>query len=331
VRALEGWAEVEALIKNVGAPPTPAPAPTAVTKAAAPDLERPVEPIKRAAEPAPAKTPPAPAFEEEPLPATFSGVEPAGLVYDAVSRRFIIANRAENNLIIYDDVFKRATSMVSAESAGFFGLRAIEIDAHRGDLWVVNSSADRGATVHKLQLVSGRVLFEVPMPAELAPAALVDAAVRDDGQVLLLDAQGGRILGVSPGHRNVDRIASIDIEAPTSLALANGKVVFVAHRKGLLRVDVAARTVGAVRNAPAGLVRIRSIPNGLVGVQTDDTGVRLVRLRLDPSGGRVVRADVLDPTPSISDPAGITVANGFVYYVTTAGGAPAIRRVRTAK
>jgi hypothetical protein len=31
------------------------------------------------------------------------------------------------------------------------------------------------------------------------------------------------------------------------------------------------------------------------------------------------------------DPSGLTVANGFVYYVTASGGAAAIRRVRLAK
>jgi hypothetical protein len=333
VRALAGWPEIEALIEGVEAPPAVAPetAPPVVATPVTPREERRVEPSKPAAEPTPSKALPAATFEDEPLPSTLAGVEPAGLVYDAVSRRFIIGNRAENNLIIYDDVFKRATSMVSAESAGFFGLRAIEIDPHRGDLWVVNSSADRGATVHKLQLVSGRVLFEAPLPTELAPATLVDAAVREDGQVLLLDTQGRRILGVSAGHRNLERITAIDVDAPTSLALANGKVVFVAHRKGLLRVDVAGRTAAPVRNAPAGLVRIRAVPNGLVGFQVEDKGVRLLRLRLDSRGERVTRTDVLDATASIPDPPGITVANGFVYYVTTAKGASAIRRVRAAK
>jgi hypothetical protein len=349
VRALPAWPEVEALIKDAEAPPAPAPAaapaPAGAKKITESKPEPPVDSPKASVEspkasiesrkaPAasrPAETAPAATFEDEPLPSTLSSIDAAGLVYDAVSRRFIIGNRAENNLIIYDDVFKRATSMVSAESAGFFGLRTIEIDPYRGDLWVVNSSAERGAIVHKLQLVSGRVLFEVPLPPELAPAALVDAAVREDGQVLLLDAEGRRILGLSPGHRNLERITTIEADVPTSLAIANGKGIFVAHRKGLVRIDATGRAPAAVRNAPAGLMRIRPIPNGLVAVQSDEKSSRLVRLRLDASGGRVARTDVLDATASISAPAAITVANGFVYYVTKTGGTLAIRRVRATK
>lgn len=331
VRALAGWPEVEALIKNVESPSVPTPEPAAVAKAVAPKVERPVEPTKAAAEPTASKAAPAPTFEEEPLPSTFSGVEPAGLVYDAVSRRFIIGNRAGNNLIIYDDVFKRATNMVGAESAGFHGLSAMEIDPHRGDLWVANSSAARGATLHKLQLVSGRVLFELPVPADLGPATVVDAAVRTDGQVLLLDSQGRRLLAVPPTHRAVERVMSIDVEEPVSLALSNGTVAFVAHREGLLRVDLSTRTAVRVRSAPTGLIRIRTAGHSLVGVQAGDKGVRLVRLRLDPAAAKVARLEVLDAAASMPDPSGMTVANGFVYYVTATDGAAAIRRIRAPK
>jgi hypothetical protein len=252
-------------------------------------------------------------------------------VYDAVSRRFIIGNRNENNLIVYDDVFKRATNMVGAESAGFYGLSAIEIDTQRGDLWVANSSVARGATLHKLQLVSGRVLFELPLPGDLGPATLVDAAVRTDGQVLLLDSQGRRLLAVSPAHRAVERVMSIDVEAPVSLALSNGKFAFVAHREGLLRVDLSTRTAVRVRSAPTGLIRIRTAGKSLVAVQAGEKGLRLVRLRLDAAAATIARLDVIDSAAAMPDPSGITVANGFVYYLTETGGAAAIRRVRAAK
>ena len=114
-----------------------------------------------------------------------------------------------NKLVIFDDVFKQVTDMAGAESAGFFGLTALEIDRRRGDLWVANSSAERGASLHKLQLVSGRVLFEVPVPTDLGPTTVVDIAVLGDGEVLVLDEQGApaartlaRTTGVSDDRGN---------------------------------------------------------------------------------------------------------------------------------
>ena len=331
VRALAGWAELEALIKNEGKLPIAtapeAAAPAAVSKGNPP----PAATSSSAAAKAVAAEP---AFENELLPSTLTSIQPAGLAYDAVSRRFIIANRAENSLVIYDDVFKRATSMASAESTGFYGVSAMAIDPHRGDLWVANSSAVRGATLHKLQLVSGRVLFEVPFPPELGPVTLVDTAVRTDGQVFVLDAQGRRILTIPPSHRAVERIMSLNVDSPVSLALSNGgneKAAFVAHRGGLLRLDLANRTAVPVRGAPSGLVRIRASGSIVFAVQAEEGAFRLLRLRLDAPATKVVRAETLDPAASMPDPSGITVANGFVYYVTATGGTAAIRRVPAAK
>ena len=323
VRALAGWAELEALVKNEGKLPM-AIAPASVATPARTSAREPKSAstdVRRAE----------PAFEIEALPSTLQSIQPAGLVYDAVSRRFIIGDRAENSLVIYDDVFKRATSMVSADSAGFYGLSAIAIDPHRGDLWVANSSAVRGAALHKLQLVSGRVLFEVPFPPELGPVTLVDIAVRTNGQVLVLDAQGRRILAISPSHRTVERIASLNVDGPVSLALSNEKSAFVAHPGGLLRVDLTNRTAVPVRGAPSGLVRIRAVGSMIVAVQAEKSDLRLLRLRLDSAAAKILRSETLDPAASMPDPSGITVANGFVYYVTATGDAASIRRVRAAK
>ena len=329
VRALAGWADLEALIKNEGKVPIPtAPAaatPVVVPKENSPSAARPASGASKDA------TPAGPAYENEALPSTLTSIQPAGLVYDSVSRRFIIGNRAENSLVIYDDVFKRATSMVSADSAGFYGLTAIAIDPHRGDLWVANSSAVRGATLHKLQLVSGRVLFEVPFPSELGPVTLVDTAVRIDGRVFVLDAQGRRILAIAPLHRAVERVVSLNADSPVSLTLSNETSALVAHRGGLLRIDLTNRTAVPVRGAPAGLVRIRAVGSIVYAVQEEESALRLLRLRLDSRGTKVVRSDTLDPAASMPDPSGITVANGFVYYVTATGGAAAIRRVPAAK
>ena len=333
VRALSGWADLAAMLANVTTKP-------ADTPAAEPSKADRTPPERAASHPTDPPKAPEPAarieaardtaFEDEPLPSALASIEPAGLAYDAVSRRFIIGNRSENNLIVYDDVFKRGTNMVGAESAGFFGLSALEIDAQRGDLWVANSSAVRGATLHKLQLVSGRVLFELPLPADLGPATIVDAAVRPDGQVLLLDAQGRRILAVAATQRTVERLMSLDVEDPSSLTL-DGKFAFVAHRDGLLRLDLSNRTAAPVRDAPSGLRRIRAAGSRLVGIQRGETGWRLIRLRLDSGGAKITRSEILDANAAMPDPSGLTVANGFVYYVTATGSAAAIRRVRATK
>lgn len=321
VRSLPGWPEIEALLRPSPSPPSVSVAPAA-TKGTGP-----------APEPAPPERPPNPsaAPEEDALPAPLASVQPAGLAYDAVSRRFIVGDRRANKLVIFDEVFKRATDMVAADSAGFFGLSAIEIDRRRGDLWVANSSAVRGASLHKLQLVSGRVLFELAVPQELGPTTFVDAAVLADGHLLLLDAQGRRLLGLWPAQRAFKRAAVVDVEGATSLAATGDRVAYVAHREGVLRIDLSSGAATPLRDAPAGLLRIRAVRGGLIGVQTAGDAHRIVRLRLDAAGKRVNRIDVLDQAMTMPDPSAMTTVEGSICYITSVNGSPVMRRVKVGK
>lgn len=331
VRALAGWSDVEALLKGEPKTPGTGSPPAVVAKARDTLTSRPPtpEPDKVAAGTGALN----PNAEVLPLPLHLASIQPAGLAYDTVSRRFIVGDRHENKLVVFDAVFNRATDMVGAESAGFFGLAALEIDRRRGDLWVVNSSAARGASLHKLQLVSGRVLFEVAVQAELGPTTFVDLAVLADGHVLLLDAEGRRLLGVSPAERAFRRTAAVkfDVEGARSVASPGDRIAYVAHPDGILRVDLDARASAPVRNAPAGLLRIRADGRALIGVHSTTGGQRILRLRLDAAGRRVIAVDVLDGFAAMPDPSAITIADGVVYYVTSANGVPVIRRVKAHK
>lgn len=329
VRALPAWPEVEAMLAGRAGPapavdkapePVSAPPPPAAVVKAIPEAP---------AREAPARDAPAP--EEEPLPDLLASIQPAGLAYDVVSRRFIVGDRRQNKLVIFDDVFKRATDMIGAESAGFFGVAAVEIDGRRGDLWVANSSAVRGASLHKLQLVSGRLLFELAVPAELGPTRFADAAVLGDGRVLLLDTSGRRLLATTLAGRAFQRIAAVDVDAAASVAVFGGGTAYVAHRDGLLRVDLASRAAAPVLDAPAGLSRIRADRGALIGVQTAEAGHRILRVRLNAAGTKVTGVDVLDGAAAMLDPSGLTVADGVVCYIVSAQGAPAIRRIKARK
>jgi hypothetical protein len=329
VRALDGWPEVEAMLKAGGRPPdAPAETPAAPppTKAKAAKAERGDEAAR--AKPRAALPGAAAATDDESLPGDVGSIEPAGLAYDAVSRRFIVGDRHENKLVIFDDVFKRVTNMAGAESAGFFGLTALEIDRRRGDLWVANSSAGRGASLHKLQLVSGRVLFELPLPADLGPATVVDLAVLENGEVLLLDAQGRRLLGLSPGQRTFRTVVTTNVTDATSLASVGSGLAYVAHPRGLLRVDLAARTTTDVGNAPLDLRRIRPHAGQLIAIRSDEAGQRLIRLRLGGSGRTVTQMQVLDDHAEMPDASAMTNVDGVASYITASKGALVMRRKR---
>jgi hypothetical protein len=338
VRRLAGWAEVESLIAEVrarpAAPAAPAepPRPTRTT-----GVEPPAGRLAASSAPAPASAKPeaaaaAPPTAEEALRVSGILIEPVGLVYDDVSRRFIVGNRAANKLVVIDEVFNRVTDMVAAASGGFFGLTALEIDRRRGDLWVANS-ADGAAALHKLQLVSGRVLFAAQLPAESGAARFEALTVTPAGAVLALDSAGRRIFRVKSGTRTFERAAALDLTAPSGIAAADERMAFVSHAGGIARVDLASGTATPLRGASGvsldGLKRIWWVGGGLVGLQSAGADrLRIVRLPLDRQSGTVLAAQVLAADVSLPDATASAIGRNELYYLTIEDGAPVIRRVR---
>lgn len=350
-RALPGWAEVEALMagRTAESADTSAPASassTVTAPAAPPDISRTAEPPAaapasteaRASVPPPAITPEAsPAREPAVLPRQPAELQDAirfstdafvagGLAYDAVSRRFLFGDRMGRKLRVVGEGLEHDVDLVGAASAGFLAVQAIEIDARRGDLWVASADAGSGeAALHKLQLISGRLLQIFPAPAALTPAAPIDLAVSPAGAVFALDADGGRILRI---RRDGSRLESaMDVAVPRAASLSMGRaegILYVAHADGILRVDVERRTAAAV-TAPkdvslGGFERIRLHDGAIAGIQVDAQGERrVVRLELAPNGRIVRKATVYDaPIPGETGPTFVTVVGDDLCFVSGA-------------
>jgi len=359
-RELPGWPEVEALMEGVrrldaSARPTdpvsrsaaaaplrpelPAPSVSApAPPAPAPHTPAPAPPTATLAPPTPAPGPvtPAPRVPGDAATVRQAPVEvaarfsterfaPGGLAYDAVSRRFVFGDYAGRKLMVVAEGRDRTIDMVGARSAGFHRVMAIEIDARRGDLWVVSAVADGGAAaLHKLQLVSGRPLAIFAAPVELEPLELRDVAVTAAGAALVLDSLGGRVLVLEPGRKTLELLMRIEADDPASLTPAGDeRMAYVAHRSGIVRLDLKTRTTRDVVAAAGidlgGFDRLRWHRNGLVGAQTDQDGSRrIVRLELDRTGRSVTAATVIDTSlPADTGPTFATISGDDLYYMTT--------------
>ena len=165
------------------------------------------------------------------------------------------------------------------------------------------------ATLHKLQLVSGRVLARYEMPAGLAPVRAIDLTVTAAGAVVILDAAHNRLLVLRLGATAIESLADLQETAPASLVSAGrDSVVYVAHPNGISRVDLRTRSVAAV-TGPArmnlgSIEHLRRYGSELLGVQARPDGSRrLVRLLLDGAGQAVTRLRVVGmPLPRGSAP-----------------------------
>lgn len=324
MRALPGWAEVEAVEARVNA------AEPAADIRPVPNPGRSEEPTRPAAPPSTTErrgSSPGVAMAtpmEEAARFTTDRFVGAGLDYDAVSRRYLFGDRHGRKLRVVGEGLDHAVDLVRSESAGFLDVRALAIDTRRGDLWVASANAEgTTATLHKLQLVSGRPLMAVPFEVDDSPIVPVDLAVTADGAVLALDGSGG-LHRLRPGASAIETLVQLPVVRATSLApAASDGVWFVAHEAGLSRIDLPSRGVTALGSPKdvslVAFERIRAYRDGLVGIQADVDGVRrIVQLALNGSRRSVRTARSFDTRIEASaGPAFLAVSGDELSFVTT--------------
>jgi hypothetical protein len=247
-----------------------------------------------------------------------------GLAYDAVSGRFIVGDARERRLLVLGERSGRVSSLAGID-AGFNEIGALEIDAGEGDLWVVSTSSEsQTATVHKLQLISGRVLSAIPLPPELGTGRLADVAVTPQS-VLVLDAAGRRILRVAKKGKTLETAVRLPTSQVTSLAPAPDGIAYAAFDGGLLRIDLAAKSMSVVEPAQRVDVNrlswVRWLRGSLVGLQKDAGGaMRAVRIRLDDSGRSARALDVLDEGWVAAGPTSAALVGSTLHYLIRKSG-----------
>jgi hypothetical protein len=307
-RELEGWEEVARLVAssaaNVAAADTAGAVASAPAAAPPPKATAPVAPRRgRAAAAAPAGLAIETAgLEEDALRFSTDGFVASGLAYDAVSRRFVLGDQRGRKLRVVGEGLDHAVDLVRSESAGFLDVRALAIDARRGDLWVASADEPSAAgTLHRIQLISGRPLQTLPIGEKTQPVHPVDLAVAGGGSVFVLD-RDGRIFRVRPGRASTQLVAATGLTPALSLALgADDTVAYVAHAGGIVRVEMdRGRTADVSSTAELPLTSVeclRAHLDGFVALQRlPDGSRRLLRLQLNRTGRAVRAATVFDVT-----------------------------------
>ena len=334
VRQLPGWPELAVRLERLnrtdsgGAVAAPATSTSPSPPAPPPPPPPPVPPTSVRV---PAPPPPARAREATAPPAAealrFStrAFALGGFAYDVVSGRFLFGDRLGRKLIVVGESSSQPVDLVRAESAGFHEVAAIEIDEKRGDLWVASTDAGAG-TLHRLQLVSGRPLKAFPVPADREPVRLVDLAVTPAGSVLVLDAAGPQLFVLHPGDPSLESSVRIAANEPASVAAGSDeRTAYVAHRDGVSRIDLRARTATRV-TAPKGislarLERIRSYRNALIAVALDGDGARrIVRFDLNASGTAVTHATPLESSLPVAAETSVTISGDDLLYLVAVPG-----------
>ncbi len=268
----------------------------------------------------------------ESLRFTTAPFTPAGLAYDAVSRRFIVGDRDARKLAVVDEFSQNVANLASAQSTGFGRIAALEIDPRQGNLWVV-SADDPRTSLHKLQLVSGRSLGRYELPGRFGAARFTDVAAAGDSTVLVLDTGGHRLFRLEAKGQALELAATLPDQHATSVAPGANDLVYVAHDGGILVVDLVAHAVTPLSTAAgvdvSGIARLRWHKGSLIAVQQTGTGTyRAIRIALGRSGRTATGNHVLDGSLTTTDPTAATVSGGVLYYLAAGdGGEMIVRKV----
>ena len=322
---------VTALSAAIAAPPAATPAPTNEPPAAAPaPRAAAASSAAVAAVPAPAvvrRMPPLkPAIVEDAARFSTSPFTPAGIAYDAISRRFLFGDLSGRRLFVVGEGSDRTVDLVRADSAGFDDVTAIAIDPKRGDLWVASAAADGSSgAVHRLQLISGRALTKLAVPVQ-GSIRLSDLAVTGDGSLFILDSAAPRLLVLRPGASAVEPLMPLTTPNPISLAVDEaGQRAYVAHGEGIVRLDLQARRASPL-TAGNGIALtdfdyIHVYRDSLIGSQVQSDGSRgIVRLQLNGDRRAVSAATLIETFAADSDAAmEATISGDDLYYFNGAG------------
>ena len=182
------------------------------------------------------------------------------------------------------------------------------------------SSQSRSSTLHKLQLISGRVLASIPLPTDERPGRFTDVAVTPQS-ILVLDGEGRRVYRVAKKGRTLEMVARLAAPECSSLAPASDGVAYAAYDRGILRLDLTTRAMTVVEPAPQTESRGPAMDPLAPRVAHRDSGRRRRTVSLASHQARRLRPprarsiDVLDGNVALAGPTSATLSGGAVYYL----------------
>jgi hypothetical protein len=333
VRALPSWPELLDRIRAVAGAKDAAPAvkleaaaPPKPTEAATKNSASVTKPPAAAMSPADPAAKKEPATPVSPGDGTFSLPSaalrnPVAMAYDSASNRFVLADHETETLKVLSRMSSHVEDLVRRRWAGSFRTTALAIDAQRGDLWVSGADADAAggarSVLHRMQLISGRLLYSIEMPSDLGSVTLTDIVISGN-RIVALDSSGLRLVALNTGAKTPQVQAELNgLESPTSVAPGNDGGVYVSHENGIARIAAGSRRPTFLKASNdvdlTGFRWIRHHDGSLIGIQQrGGESQTLVRVRLDKSGASARAIEVLDKRRTTT----AVLAGDALYYLT---------------
>jgi outer membrane protein assembly factor BamB len=255
------------------------------------------------------------------------------LAYDATGARLLVSSVHHGG--IYAIANGRTTAFVKPGADSSWGIFALGVDTARHALWATTAalpmaarylSADSGrSALLQYDLRTGALRRRYVAP-DSGAHVLGDLAIGGGGAVYVSDGLGSGVYALRPGRDSLEVLVPRGVfRSPQTPALSsNGAMLFVPdYSIGIAAVDVASGRSTWVTHADSlaltGIDGMYRIGHDLIVVQNGLEPNRIMRLALDPSMRRVVRATTLVRGAKASSLTHATVEGGWLYFITKSG------------
>ncbi len=258
---------------------------------------------------------------------------PEGIAYEPRTRQFFVGSVRHRTIFASGLAGTRALwTDRRADVGSILGVFADPDGAH---LWATTaglpqmrdySPADSTiAALLKVRVVDGAIVARYDLPASSAGHTLGDVAMGPTGDVFVSDSREPVLYRLVSGARELERFTDPLFRSLQGIAPSpDGVHVYVAdYSHGLLRINLRTRAVIRLADAPSstslGVDGLVWYNGSLIGIQNGSAPARVVRFRLDTSGSRIVRQEVIDRHTGVADEPtiGTIVGNTFVYVANS--------------
>lgn len=256
------------------------------------------------------------------------------LAYDAKGGRFLVSSVHRGGI---DAVAAgRTMTLVEPRADSTWGMFALGVDSARGALWATTAALPIGAGYSPAD--SGRsalMKFDLrtgaPRGRYVAPDSgahvLGDLVVGSAGAVYVSDGLGGGVYALAPGNDSLRVLLprGTFLSPQTPALSSDGATLFVPdYSIGIAAVDVATGRITWLTHSDSlaltGIDGMYRVGRDLIVVQNGLEPNRIMRLGLDPSMRRVVRATTIARgAVAASSLTHATVSRGWLYFLARSG------------
>ncbi len=226
---------------------------------------------------------------------------PEGIAWDAQTKQFFLGSVLQKQVARFSPTGKMTP--FAGPDTGLQQVLGVAVDGKRRQVVAVSTNALTNSkplhnSVFVFDIKSGMKLAEYPVPDA---RQLNDVAIAANGDLFVSDSASGAIYKVTASQK--DAVVSTFMPAGTvggsnGLALsADGKMLYVGHSTGVVRVDTATaklvRLVPPARETIAGIDGLYVHKGDLIGIQNLISPGRVIRIRMNQDGSAIGKVETI--------------------------------------